>query len=533
MGPSTLLLPCLLLLSSSSSPAQGQNIERRLGPLREVFAWKQLTFDINGHTLLRDRFGGIDEASEADAEADVEATRERRQADSVYFIQPDSDRNQGEQGNANNRPNSSYGGGNRPNQNNGNRPNQNNGNRPSQSNGNRPNNGFENQGSGNGGSRPTVTSTTARPSNESGRFFVQYNNVPMGVERVGNRLFVTVPRRRFGIPSTLNYIDLTRSSNTRSPSLKPYPSLRQGSSLVSIYRTRADSCGRLWAVDTGLWEIPDNRRQVQPPAIVIFDLNRNRQIKRYEFKSTDIPSENTPAGLASITIDMKDGDCANAFAYVPDLNTNGIIVYSLREDDSWRLTHNYMHFNPLASNLNIAGQRFQWNDGIFSITLSPTSSDGCRVAYFHPMVSTQEFSVSTCVLKNRTAADGSDYWTRFNLLGERGANSQSTMHGLHDRTGVVFYADVGRNALSCWNSATQLVSSNVVILAQDSTRLSYPSDLHVTGDEVWLMVNSMPRFIYSRLDTNEYSFFIYRGSVNDLIMNTPCADGLTLGLSSS
>ncbi|CAG9120126.1 unnamed protein product [Plutella xylostella] len=50
MGPATLLLPCLLLLSSSSSPAQGQNIERRLGPLREVFAWKQLTFDINGHT---------------------------------------------------------------------------------------------------------------------------------------------------------------------------------------------------------------------------------------------------------------------------------------------------------------------------------------------------------------------------------------------------------------------------------------------------------------------------------------------------
>lgn len=61
-------------------------------------------------------------------------------------------------------------------------------------------------------------------------------------------------------------------------------------------------------------------------------------------------------GLASITIDMQDGDCSNAFAYVPDLNTNGIIVYSLREDDSWRLTHNYMHFNPLASNLNIAGE---------------------------------------------------------------------------------------------------------------------------------------------------------------------------------
>ena len=35
-------------------------------------------------------------------------------------------------------------------------------------------------------------------SDEIGRFFIQYNNVPMGAEKVGNRLFVTIPRRRFG-----------------------------------------------------------------------------------------------------------------------------------------------------------------------------------------------------------------------------------------------------------------------------------------------------------------------------------------------
>jgi hypothetical protein len=38
--------------------------------------------------------------------------------------------------------------------------------------------------------------------------FIPENNVPFGVEVWGNKLFVTVPRRRPGIPSTLNYIKL-------------------------------------------------------------------------------------------------------------------------------------------------------------------------------------------------------------------------------------------------------------------------------------------------------------------------------------
>lgn len=60
-------------------------------------------------------------------------------------------------------------------------------------------------------------------------------------------------------------------------------------------------------------------------------------------------------GLASITVDTARG-CSNAFAYVPDLTTYGLIVYSLRDNRSWRVTHNYFHLNPLAGNLRISGK---------------------------------------------------------------------------------------------------------------------------------------------------------------------------------
>ncbi|XP_049884200.1 L-dopachrome tautomerase yellow-f2-like isoform X2 [Pectinophora gossypiella] len=467
-----LLISTLAVLAVTSR----SQITRTVGRLQEVFAWKQITFNINGNDITQDRYG----------DDDLDMTRDKRQAGSVFFNNDDDDAvrnwNQTSQNKRNNRPN----------------------NRP------RPMWG------------PTTSSTTTpTPSDEAGRFFIQYNNLPMGVERVDNRLFITLPRRRYGIPSTLNYLDLTRDSNTRSPGLRPYPNLRDSRALTSVYRTRADSCNRLWMVDTGLLEIPNDRQQVRQPAVVVYDLRTDRQILRYELKSTDIIAANTPTGLASITLDIVD-DCANTFAYIPDLATYGLIVYSLRDNDSWRLTHNYFSFNPIAGNLRLAGQRFQWSDGIFSVTLTEPRG-GCSSAYFHAMVGTHEFSVSSCVLRNRTASQDPNFWSQFSEVGDRGANSQSTMHGYHAGTRVVFFADIGRDAISCWNTAAALTPAAVEILAKDSTRLSYPSDLHVTGDEVWVMANSLPTWAYSRLDTNEYNFFIYKANVQDLISGTVCA----------
>ncbi|KAG6464139.1 L-dopachrome tautomerase yellow-f2 isoform X2 [Manduca sexta] len=448
----TIKLLILLQLSVIVSSIQD---DRKVGRLTEVFAWKQLTYDIDGVALTQDRVTNFEQNA---------LLRRKRQSDLVYFKNEYMDERIWSD-----RP------------------------KPSQ---------------------PNVGTNV----NQSDAFFIQYNNVPMGVERVGDRVFITVPRRRYGIPSTLNYVELNQRE--RSPALKPYPDIRQARSLTSVYRTRADQCGRLWMVDTGLLEIPANPQQVQPPAIVIFDLNTDTQILRYQFKDEDIPAANTPTGLASITIDMQS-DCASAYAYVPDLTTFGLIVYSLKDNDSWRLSHSYFHFNPIAGNLNIAGQNFQWNDGIFSITIKQTGRE-CNTAYFHPLISFHEFAVSTCVLNNKTAIQASNYWSLYSVVGERGDESQSTMHGHHAGSNVMFYAEIGRSAVTCWHTARLLKPSNIAILAKDNTRLSYPCDLHVTDDEVWVMANSLPRFSYSRLDTDEYNFFVYRASIKDLISGTIC-----------
>lgn len=58
------------------------------------------------------------------------------------------------------------------------------------------------------------------------------NNVPMGVTHYKGRLFVTVPRRRVGIPSTLNVIN-TNEPKGSSPAFQPFPDSNTNSLHVS------------------------------------------------------------------------------------------------------------------------------------------------------------------------------------------------------------------------------------------------------------------------------------------------------------
>lgn len=84
----------------------------------------------------------------------------------------------------------------------------------------------------------------------------------MGANVWKDKLFITIPRRRLGVPSTLNYVSLN-SQNRHNVPLNPYPNWDMNlypdtsSSLenfVSVYRIAIDVCDRMWFVDTGIVE---------------------------------------------------------------------------------------------------------------------------------------------------------------------------------------------------------------------------------------------------------------------------------------
>lgn len=75
-------------------------------------------------------------------------------------------------------------------------------------------------------------------------------------------------------------------------------------------------------------------------------------------------------------VDVDAGKCDKAFAYVPDLGGYGIVVYSWADNDSWRIKHNFFHFDPLKGDFNVGGVNFQWTDGVFGLALGPVEKSG-------------------------------------------------------------------------------------------------------------------------------------------------------------
>lgn len=112
---------------------------------------------------------------------------------------------------------------------------------------------------------------------------------------------------------------------------------------------------------------------------------------------------------------MNPDKCDDAFAYLPDLGGYGLVVYSFADNDSWRIKHNFFHFDPLKGDLNVGGINFQWTDGIFGLALGPVEQSGYKTLYFHPLVSNNEFSVSTQVLRNKTLATDPHSYSLFTV----------------------------------------------------------------------------------------------------------------------
>lgn len=316
--------------------------------------------------------------------------------------------------------------------------------------------------------------------------YVPENNLPNGAVHYNGRVFITVPRRRIGVLSSLNYIDVNDQAtiNKAGPLLKPYPDYETNrldslepnpNRIVSILRSAVDECGRLWFIDSGVVSSHSSMsKQMNGPSLWVIDLKTNEKVRRFEIQNAN------DDGYASITIDCNAENCNDAYAYVPDLVRRVLSVYSFRENKMWTFKHNYFSFDPLLGDLKLHGIEFQWDDGIFSVTLGNRQRDGFRTAYFHPMISNNEFAVSTRILQNRSLSLREYHGNDFNLLGYRGANKQSTKHAFDPQTEVIVYAEIGRSGFGCWNTKLQFSEQNHDSMGQSDEEIFYPTDISVS-----------------------------------------------------
>ncbi|KAL6440479.1 hypothetical protein ACFW04_003182 [Cataglyphis niger] len=352
--------------------------------------------------------------------------------------------------------------------------------------------------------------------------YIPENSLPVGIEIWRNKLFVTVPRWRNGIPSTLNYIPLDVNQDV-SPKLIPYPSWSQnragacGSGLTTVYRIHADACDRLWVLDTGTIGIGETNMQACPYTLNVFDLKTDKIIRQYRLRPEDI-NQNT--FIANIAVDLGKNSCEDAFAYMSDELGYGLIVYSWQQNTSWRITHSYFMPDPLAGDYNIGGLNFQWGEeGIFGMSLTPIKSDGYRTLFFHPLSSYREFAVSTRILRDQQLSQNS--YHEFQVLPSRGPLSHCTA-SVMDENGLQFFNLIDQNAVGCWNSMLPYTPINQAVIARHDEAMIFPADIKVKHDLLWIISDRMPIFLLSTLNYTDVNFRILTTPVQAAIARTVC-----------
>lgn len=88
----------------------------------------------------------------------------------------------------------------------------------------------------------------------------------------------------------------------------------------------------------------------------------------------EIPATNDGVSQLVTPIVEIGNSCLDAHLYVADLMRHGLLVYSLRDNRSWRwdnTVENAFGYEEASVDINIAGENIQLYDGIFGMSLSP------------------------------------------------------------------------------------------------------------------------------------------------------------------
>lgn len=340
------------------------------------------------------------------------------------------------------------------------------------------------------------------------------------VDRIG-RVFVTSPRWLKGVPISLS--TLSNLDGPGGPLLLPYPDWtwfvpNTCDSIISVYRVAIDECNRLWVVDSGRAE----SKPVCPTKILIFDLRTDRLIHKFV-----IPDYQTFSGKASLVTPIVEigKTCLDAYLYIADVEQNGIEIYDLKYDRSWRLNNTRGNaFGPdpetEAMFITIAGEQFDLTDGVLGMSLSPPGFFDRRYLYFNSLASFYQKFTDVDSLKDSLYREPLVFESILKRSSQAGVQATS-------RRGVLFFQLVQETAIACWNIEKPFTPENIVTIAQDVEKLQYVSGIKVIVnkygvEELWFNTNRLQKTINKTLKPDEINFRIIRGNVDEIIRGTKC-----------
>ncbi|KAJ8665212.1 hypothetical protein QAD02_006874 [Eretmocerus hayati] len=337
--------------------------------------------------------------------------------------------------------------------------------------------------------------------------YVEENVGLGGIKVWKDKIYLTSPRYKDGIPATLMVVPVEPTDGNSSPNLAPYPSwsmqeIGNCSALQYVQSMEIDPLGRMWVLDTGRINLLQLKTQnLCPPRLVIFDLEEDgRILLDYEFPEDVAPPD--LAFLDDIVLEHEDG----GFAYITDTalsGTPGIIVFSLAERESWRVEHDSMKPTDVDFTVQYDNTPVDIPVGLDGIALSPASTEGDRTLYYSPLSSYTVYSIPTQVLRSRP----SDIEDDLTILGTRQSQSDGMIMSADGR---LFFGLVGDNAVSVWDSAEPPFSDNQHQIFQDNIVMQWPDTFSIDIDgNLWCVTNRLQTYVHT-VNTSATNFRVLK-----------------------